>query len=207
MGHYPKTHPSTSTSPAAVLQLSPFLAQGVLVPAAGQKPPMWNSQASSATSHPLTPEGPTWPAQTLATITLRAASSLPQPCPPPAQPSPPAPSPGRSFKEGVLHHGEPEGSAPLLPKAISDHNPFQVAPLLLQSQGSPQELHYPWPRAGSVAVCTPEILNTPDTAGCCHTHGLLPYRDGPPREGHSKAPMFWSTQHPLPELQHREGHG
>lgn len=88
MGHYPKTHPGTSTSPAVVSQLSPFPARGVLVPAAGQKPLMWNSQTSSATSHPLTPEEPTWPAQTLATITLatimfKAASSLPQPCLPP----------------------------------------------------------------------------------------------------------------------------
>lgn len=31
---------------------------------------MQGSQASSATSHPLTPQGPTWPAQMLATVTL-----------------------------------------------------------------------------------------------------------------------------------------
>lgn len=149
---------------------------------------MWNSQASSATSHPLTPEGPTWPAQILATITLRAASSLPQPCPPPAQTFPPALSPGRSFKEGVLHHGEPEGSEPLLPKAISDHNPFQVAPLLLQSQGSPQELHYPWPRAGSVAVCATEIP-TPLTLQAAATHmGCSPTEMDPTGRDTAKPP-------------------
>lgn len=64
---------------------------------------------------------------------LRAASSLPQPCPPPA---PPFPSPGRSIEAAEFHQGEPGGSTIPLPKALSHHSPFQTAPSLLRSQGS-----------------------------------------------------------------------
>lgn len=185
MAHDPKTHPTTRTSPAVALQLPPSPAQGVSMPVAGQKPPCRAVKPAVPPRHPLTPQGPTRPAQTLATVTLpqvpppgEAAHSprgvaeqppapnthmLParsgQGCPPPARPSPPAPSPGRSFEEGVFHHSKPGGSAPLFPKGISHHILFQVAPLLPLSQDSSEELHYPLPWVGAEAVCALETPN------------------------------------------------
>ena len=52
MGHYPETHPTTGTFPAAVSQLPPSPAQGVSVPGAGQEPP-W--QAAKLAVPPATP--------------------------------------------------------------------------------------------------------------------------------------------------------
>lgn len=43
---------------------------------------------------------------------------------------------------------------------------------------------------------------TADTAGHCHTHGLLPYRDETPQAETQQTPLLWGTQHPLLELPH-----
>jgi len=174
---------------------------------------MAGSQASSATSHPLTPEGPTCPAQTLATIMLPQVPPSEEAAHSPrgATEQPPAPdarmlltrsargyfqparallstrltfptSP-RSFQEGAFHQGECGGSALPLPKPTSHRTPFQVAPLLLHSQSSSQELHHPLPWAEAGAVSALEI---PNTAGHCR-------RWSPPGRDPANAPALGYT--------------
>lgn len=56
--------------PGCGVAAAPFPSPRGLGASSRAETPAQSSQASSATSHPMTPEGPTWPAQTLATITL-----------------------------------------------------------------------------------------------------------------------------------------
>lgn len=98
-----------------------------------------------------------------------------------------------------------------LPQAIPHRIPFQAAPLVLQSQGSSQELHYPLPWVGTGAVCALETPNIQDPQHCrslSHTWAA-PCGDRVPQAGTQQTPLLQGTQHPSlpPELQHREGHG
>lgn len=131
-GSLPQNIPHHQHIPSCSIAAAPFPSPRGFGASSGAATPTQGSRASSATSHPLTPEGPTQPAQIMATITLprvppareaaylpkgavpsprrshtpgKGSSGLPPACPPPARPSPPAPSPGRSFKAGVLHQG------------------------------------------------------------------------------------------------------
>lgn len=178
---------------------------------------MQGSQASSATSHFLTPQGPTWPAQTLAT------GMLPQ-VPPSGEA---AHSPRGAAEQPPDTHALPARSAqgclqPVLHLLdLPPHRQDPTGALRREcfTRASPRTLHPPFPRPypttppsrcphcsrrarvalrSSTTLCpgweqrlcmlwrspTSKTLNT---AGCCHAHGLFPYRDGtPPRQGPRK---------------------